>query len=532
MDEESIYLGEGSARVPLYAIRVVVDISVMVIPAGAFLYHTKLMDVELPALLCDIGRNSFGSCVALKRIQIPTNVLSIQTYAFAYCQKLVEVNLPPFLEAIEGYTFFKCHSLELIDIPLTITVIGSSAFFEAKLLSICLPDTLEEIESYAFYCNSLSTIRIPTRVTKLSRGVFGYCKSLFSVEISGYVTKLECDAFLGCLSLRNVVLSPDTIVDRDVFADCVDLMDVYDAEPMVIINALKLRFHDLPLHKMLYYQSFLAVSNDALEKAALKSNCKQDCLGMTPLHILTCSSLYHDLKLYRIMIETYPKQLITKDKWGALPLLYAIWGEMPTEVIQLLLESYQQYFPDYKFEWTDMVETLARAIVPHDRIAKLVHVNTTNFPDQRIDWDDLLDKLAQRASSDDHLGRFGEMFQYLVMCGTSERVKAIGLPQWRDGITNMIATQSINSDGGLAYYLTKIKSELIHLEQEYFALTMSTTLLELPLWKKKLNEDGCQMETTMTKLDKSSDFRQYCRVICGSDIVVECVLPFLIQVYD
>ena len=39
-----------------------------------------------------------------------------------------------------------------------------------------------------------------------------------------------------------------------------------------------------------------------------------------------------------------------------------------------------------------MVETLARAVVQHDRIAKLVHVKAINFPDQRIDWDDLLSK--------------------------------------------------------------------------------------------------------------------------------------------
>ena len=178
---------------------------------------------------------------------------------------------------------------------------------------------------------------------------------------------------------------------------------------------------------MMYYYSFLAVSNDALQKAVLNSNCKQDCLGMTPLHILTCSSVHHDLNLYRMLIETHPKQLITKDKWGAL---------------------------------------------------------------------------------------------------------GFGLSQWRDGITNMIATHSIDYRR-LELYLTKIRSQLVHLEQEYFALKTSTTLLELALWKNKLNdEDGCREETTMTKLNKSSDFRQYCRVICGSDIVVECVLPFLIQVYS
>jgi hypothetical protein len=48
MDEEFIYMGEGGARVPLYAVHVVVDICIAAIPAGAFLYHTKLMDVAFP----------------------------------------------------------------------------------------------------------------------------------------------------------------------------------------------------------------------------------------------------------------------------------------------------------------------------------------------------------------------------------------------------------------------------------------------------------------------------------------------------
>jgi hypothetical protein len=231
-----------------------------------------------------------------------------------------------------------------------------------------------------------------------------------------------------------------------------------------------------------------------------------------------------------MLIETYPEQLITKDKWGALPLLYAIWGAVPRDVIQLLLESYQQYFPDYRFEWTCMVETLAKAVVPHDRIAKLLYIKATNFQNQRLDWDDLLNRLAQsRSSHDDHLGRFGDMFRYLVMFGTLERVKAIGLTQWRNGITNLIATQSINYRR-LELFLARIRNKLIHLEQEYCALKTSTTMLELALWKNKLNDEDGQ-EMMMTKLDKSSNFRQCCRVICGSDIIVECVLPYLIQVY-
>jgi hypothetical protein len=69
---------------------------------------------------------------------------------------------------------------------------------------------------------------------------------------------------------------------------------------------------------------------------------------MTPLHILACSSV-HDLELYHLIVEKYPTNLITEDRWGALPLLYAFWGAAPTEIIQFLLESYQSLYPSHVF---------------------------------------------------------------------------------------------------------------------------------------------------------------------------------------
>jgi hypothetical protein len=46
------------------------------------------------------------------------------------------------------------------------------------------------------------------------------------------------------------------------------------------------------------------------------------------------------MDLYRVIVEKYPTNLITEDRWGALPLLYAIWGDAPAEIIEFLLESY------------------------------------------------------------------------------------------------------------------------------------------------------------------------------------------------
>jgi ankyrin repeat protein len=60
---------------------------------------------------------------------------------------------------------------------------------------------------------------------------------------------------------------------------------------------------------------------------------QQDCLGMTPLHILACSSA-QCLELYKLMVEKYPYNLIVEDSWGAIPLLYALWGDASSEVVQ------------------------------------------------------------------------------------------------------------------------------------------------------------------------------------------------------
>jgi len=85
----------------------------------------------------------------------------------------------------------------------------------------------------------------------------------------------------------------------------------------------------------------------------------RDCLGMTPLHILSCSSV-HDLELYCVIVEKYPTNLITEDRWGALPILYLFWGAAPSEIIQFFLASYQSLFPGHVFNWTMMVETMGR----------------------------------------------------------------------------------------------------------------------------------------------------------------------------
>jgi hypothetical protein len=225
------------------------------------------------------------------------------------------------------------------------------------------------------------------------------CTSTFSVEISKDVTVIEYDAFTHCQCLRNLAIPPNAVIGVDIFDEATDLLLLFRSMAEIIHN-LKHRFDGLLIHCTVYYQSYyqgelqrLITSGNELDP----TGNEQDCLGMTPLHILTCSSV-HNLEVYRTIIENYPTNLIIEDGWGATPLLYAFWGAAPAEIIQFLIESYQLLYPDHVFNWTMMVETMGRCDSPKERIENLLHVKETLFPEQPIDWVYLLNKFAEPSS--------------------------------------------------------------------------------------------------------------------------------------
>ena len=93
------------------------------------------------------------------------------------------------------------------------------------------------------------------------------------------------------------------------------------------------------------------------------SGSQQDCLGMTPLHILACSTVL-SIDLYKVLVTNYPENLVVEDRWGAVPLLYAVWGDAPDEIVQFLVESYQN-IPSYEPNWNKMVEWLCLVMRQH-----------------------------------------------------------------------------------------------------------------------------------------------------------------------
>jgi len=378
---------------------------------------------------------------------------------------------------------------------------------------------------------------------------------MFSLELSENITEIKNSAFGYCICLRNVAFPHDAVIDGDTFVNerarnaNTDLRQLFGDSDARLISELQHRFDGLPIHSIVYYQSYhqgvlqnliLAVNMRSGLSRTLRSKLnptgnQQDCLGMTPLHIMTCSSV-HDLEVYCLIVEKYPANLITEDRWGALPLLYAFWGNAPAEIIEFLLESYQSLYPSHLFNWTLMVETMGTCDTPQESIENLLRVRLMQFPEQPIYWDYLLDKFASHPGISFPGAPFQERMQYLFLCCLSSRVEAIGLRVLRDRARDTIYTTKFNEYDSNNSILAQIQEKFDHIENEIRNLKEATTILELALWKMRINEESHNEKSTRrrkkVKTDESSvrqHLRSKCRIICGADVVIRHVLPYLLM---
>ena len=479
-----VYMGEEVSVVSSNIIRARVHPSVTEL-SSFFKDRRRLEEVELCDGLVYIGRHAFDGCRELRRVNIPSTVRVINESAFSSCRKLVDVELNEGIMNICEGAFASCRSLNRIN----------------------LPSTVQTIEEYAFED----------------------CKSMFSIEISD-VTYVGEKVFNRCKSLRNIAISFDVIIaDENTFRQCTDLKQLFGTQER-IIDALVRRFDNLPIHKMIYYQSYNNTTSDQLRIATdsrtqqSSSGNQRDCMGMTPLHILACSTI-QIIELYRVLIEQYPKNLVTKDGWRAVPLLYAVWGQAPDDIIQFLVGSHQSIYPNCKLNWTSMIRTLFRASAPLEVIQKLLTIHEESFPGQSINWDRVFERLTSPRKK--HSLASKNTVRQLVKYSIAERISKIGIKLWRDEMTSLMNTD-ISKDTLLQVWLDGFRSKLVKYEKEYSNLKEATTILELVLWKKNMNdlvgEHACIKE--MTNIENSNDREQY-RINCGADIVIHHILPYL-----
>jgi len=576
---KEVELCEGLLEIGSYAFsgcwerglkRISIPSSVRVIGSYAFNHCSELEEVILCEGLIEIGSNSFDSCYALKRTNIPSTVTHIFANAFSWCElenvklseglleigefafygnsfsqitipstvskigkgafkegvKLAKVELCEGLIEIGEMAFSNCN-IGSINIPSTVKTIGGWAFCHASLMHLSLPDGIESIGDGAFCSGDFTTVKIPPFITTITECM---CRSIgmFSIDLPESIERINEKAFDSSTMLRNLALPSHAEIGVDASKNCMNLKEL--GTERSIINALKHRFDNLPIHKMIYYQSYRqSMAMDILDDPSIK---QQDTLGMTPLHILACSTK-QNIGLYKALIEKHPESLITKDKWGALPLLYAAWGNLDKEILQFLVQSYKSIFPKYKFNWTKMMETVAKFCAAGEETKCLHKIQRDSFPDQFIDLDTLVENAITRSNPDNSNYINRRSLQCLTVRSISTRALPIRYKPLRRQLIKLLRTKiTTDTIQGRRDYVKNVHKNLAICENKFDRMMEALTSIELVLWKNKMDDCcGHQGKTRHSKKMRMDDtaMRKQCRISCGAEtnIVIEHVLPYL-----
>ena len=131
--------------------------------------------------------------------------------------------------SIRYEAFKNCSGLTSVIIPSSVTRIGMYAFSGcSRLTGVTIPSSVTRIEPAAFYgCSRLTSIHIPSSVAHIEEYAFSGCSSLAGVTIPSSVTSIGKWAFDGCSGLTSITIpSSITSIEVGAFSDCSGLTSV------------------------------------------------------------------------------------------------------------------------------------------------------------------------------------------------------------------------------------------------------------------------------------------------------------------
>ena len=154
----------------------------------------------------DVPRYMFEKCTGLKEVILKNGILSVGEYVFKGCSSLESVIFENVaLKKISVDMFSGCSALSSIALPDSVTEIEKYAFFETGLRNIQLPEKLTLIGAYAFCnCKNLEQIQLPSQLKELGNGAFSSCENLTQIQLPAQLNKLGTDAFRNCTSLDKI----------------------------------------------------------------------------------------------------------------------------------------------------------------------------------------------------------------------------------------------------------------------------------------------------------------------------------------
>lgn len=124
--------------------------------------------------------------------------------------------------------------IKKVTIESKITILYGSMFLNCtNLETVILPETLLEIQDWAFGSSGIGYITIPSSVARIRDQAFQGCQRLSTVTIKG-TTNIQSAAFYNCKNLMNVDLPLTCTLDSSAFNECSNLNYINGKKVIII----------------------------------------------------------------------------------------------------------------------------------------------------------------------------------------------------------------------------------------------------------------------------------------------------------
>ncbi len=215
--------------------QVTIPSGVTELPNGLFYYNENLSTVVIPSTVTSIGNWCFEGCSALTSLSIPSSVASIGQAAFWGCNGLTRLditNLDNFFRInvstdrsfIKQYWYLYLNNTMVTG---TVTLPSDTPQNNYKFTYLCgineiiFPSTWTEIpQCMCQRCNDITTLNIPSNIRKIGQEAFGYCTNIASITLNEGLQDIGYYAFQGA-SITSLVI-PSTVTKLSGSYGCVD----------------------------------------------------------------------------------------------------------------------------------------------------------------------------------------------------------------------------------------------------------------------------------------------------------------------
>ena len=176
---------------------------VTVINGSSFTFCSNVTSVKIPAKVTRIGDHLAGYATSLATYTVDEkneNFCSVDGIVYTKDMKKL-VAYPPAYPTTE------------FTVPSSVEMIGYGSAYTAAIESLIIPDSVTEVEGFAFtYCKSLKSVKLPSGLKSIGYSGFGNT-ALESVELPPVLEEMGKNAFNGCRQLKSItVTNPATVI--------------------------------------------------------------------------------------------------------------------------------------------------------------------------------------------------------------------------------------------------------------------------------------------------------------------------------